>query len=131
MHSTLLAPMSAHLLLTAFLYALLTVVRAPTVWRLGARADGSNPWASWEPRISANLSNQFEWPLFFHLACMMIGPHSSDPMALGLAWIFVLGRLLHSVVQICTRNVRLRGLVFVVNFLAVPGLWLQLWQGAG
>ena len=40
-----------------------------------------------------------------------------------LAWIFVGGRLLHSAVQILTTNIRLRGLVFMVNFLAVLGLW--------
>lgn len=56
----LLLAMTAHFLLTAILYALLTVARAPKVWGIGRRADGSNPWASIEPRLSANLSNQFE-----------------------------------------------------------------------
>jgi hypothetical protein len=32
--------------------------------------------------------------------------------------------VLHSAIQIGTRNVRLRGLVFTVNFLAVLGLWV-------
>jgi hypothetical protein len=41
-----------------------------------------------------------------------------------LAWIFVLGRILHSAVQIFITNVRLRGAVFTVNFLAVLGLWV-------
>ena len=40
-----------------------------------------------------------------------------------LAWVFVGGRVLHSAVQIGTANVRLRGLVFTVNFLAVLALW--------
>ena len=40
-----------------------------------------------------------------------------------LAWIFVGGRLLHSAAQILTTNIRLRGLVFMVNFVAVLGLW--------
>ena len=92
---------------------------------LGRRADGSNPWAGLEPRISANLSNQFEWPLFFHVGCvalLLLQPVPSLP-ALTLAWIFVAGRVLHSAVQILTTNIRLRGLVFTVNFLAVLGLW--------
>ena len=33
------------------------------------------------------------------------------------------GRLLHSAVQIPMTNIRLRGLVFMINFLAVLGLW--------
>lgn len=41
-------PMAAHVALTAVLYALLTVARAPTVWGLGRRADGSNPWSKFD-----------------------------------------------------------------------------------
>jgi hypothetical protein len=124
MSHVLIFPMAAHVALAAFLYALLTVARAPAVWGFGRRADGSNPWADMEPRISANLSNQFEWPLFFHVACLLLLQLQPGTVALVLAWIFIAGRVLHSAVQILTRNVRLRGVVFTVNFLAVLGLWL-------
>ena len=123
MPQALILPMTAHVVLTALLYVLLTVARAPAVWGLGRRADGSNPWGAIEPRISANLSNQFEWPLFFHVACLVLLPLQPGPAALVWAWVFVAGRVLHSGVQIMTRNVRLRGLVFMVNFVAVLGLW--------
>jgi hypothetical protein len=126
--------MAAHVALAAFLYGLLTVVRAPKVWGIGRRPDGSNPWAAVEPRISANLSNQFEWPLFFYTACLLlILNHSESAAASMLAWTFVFGRLAHSCVQILTTNIRLRGLVFTVNFLATLGLWaviLQSWAAA-
>lgn len=116
--------MAAHLALTSLLYVLLTVARAPRIWGIGRRPDGSNPWAVLEPRISANLSNQFEWPLFFHVACLLlILDHVQNPLALALAWTFVVGRLAHSAVQILTTNIRLRGLVFTLNFLATLGLW--------
>ncbi len=131
MPHSLIAPMTAHVALAAFLYVLLTVARAPAIWGIGRAPDGSNPWASVEPRISANLSNQFEWPLFFHVACVLLivqGGHSA--WALLLAWSFVVGRVLHSLVQIGTRNVRLRGLVFTVNFVAVLGLWAVMVLGA-
>jgi len=121
MPQAFLLPMAAHVALAALLYAALTVPRAPKVWGIGRRADGSNPFAAIEPRISANLSNQFEWPLFFHLACLLQPVPSTAAMV--LAWTFIGGRLLHSVVQIFTVNVRLRGLVFMLNFLAVLGLW--------
>jgi hypothetical protein len=116
--------MAAHVALAALLYAALTVARAPKVWGVGRRGDGSNPFAVIEPRISANLSNQFEWPLFFHLACLLLPDPSTA--ALALAWMFVGGRVLHSAVQVFTANVRLRGLVFMLNFLAVLGLWALL-----
>jgi hypothetical protein len=126
--------MAAHVALASFLYILLTVARAPKVWGIGQRPDGSSPWAAVEPRISANLSNQFEWPLFFYAACLLlIQSRSESAIAVLLAWTFVVGRLAHSYVQILTTNIRLRGLVFTVNFLATLGLWavvLQSWAAA-
>lgn len=127
MSHPLILAMTAHVLLSALLYVLLTVARAPKVWGIGKRADGSNPWVAFEPRISANLSNQFEWPLFFHVACLLfIVSGTNNPNVTALAWAFVAGRLVHSLIQICTNNIRLRGLVFTINFLAVIGLWFML-----
>src|SRR3546814_1805489 len=125
----LVLPMAAHVALVRSLYSLLTVARAPKVWGIGQRADGSNPWAAIEPRISANLSNQFEWPVFFYAACLLLMQgHLVSTAAVALAWIFVVGRLAHSCVQIFTTNIRLRGLVFTVNFLATLGLWVVVLQ---
>jgi hypothetical protein len=127
MSTPLIYPMAAHVGLTALLYASLTVARAPSVWGLGRRPDGSNPWADVEPRISANLSNQFEWPLFFYAACLLLDQHAGGHLLpLALAWLFVAGRLMHTCVQVFTGNIRLRGLVFTINFGAVLGLWLWL-----
>jgi hypothetical protein len=122
----LIVPMTAHVGLAALLYVVLTIVRAPTIWGIGRGPDGGNPWAHIEPRVSANLSNQFEWPLFFYIACVLHMLSDTAATPLLLAWTFVVGRVLHSLVQILTRNIRLRGLVFTINFVAVLGLWLHL-----
>jgi hypothetical protein len=45
---------------------------------------------------------------------------------LHLAWLFVIGRVVHSGVQILSANIRLRGLVFTINFLAVLLMWTWL-----
>jgi len=127
MDNPLIYPMAAHVALSALLYVMLTIARAPAVWGVGRRPDGSNPFAELEPRISANLSNQFEWPLFFYAACLLlIAQHAFDARQLVLAWIFVAGRAVHSGVQVFTRNIRLRGLVFTINFVAVLGMWVCL-----
>lgn len=123
--------MAAHVALNALLYVLLTAARAPVVWGFGRRQDGGNPWADVEPRISANLSNQFEWPLFFHVACLFFLAFQASQAPVVLAWIFVAGRVAHSAVQILTRDIRLRGLVFAVNFLAVLGMWLLVVAASG
>lgn len=123
----LLFPIVAHIALTAFLYVLLTVARAPAIWGLGRKADGSNPWATVEPRISANLSNQFQLPLFFYVACLfLLSRPVVDSVQVWLAWVFIAGRLLHSYVHVMIPNVRLRGLVFTINFIAVLGMWFLL-----
>lgn len=121
----LLYPIAAHIAWVAFLYVLLTIVRAPAVW--GVIKSKKERWASMELRISANLSNQFEWPLFFHVTCVLfIALGNTEPVQLWLAWIFIAGRLIHSFVQIVTNNIRLRGLVFTINFLAVLAMWFFL-----
>ncbi|TCZ78096.1 MAPEG family protein [Lysobacter sp. N42] len=125
MSQSLILPMAAHVALAALLYVLLTVARAPAIWGIGRAKDGSNPFAAVEPRISANLSNQFEWPVLFYAACIILALQGEpEHAAVALAWVFVGGRILHSAVQIGTRNIRLRGIVFTLNFLAVLGLWV-------
>ena len=124
----LITPMFMHILLCALLYVFLTLARAPSVWGIGKNKDGSNPFADIQPKVSANLSNQFEWPLFFHVVCALLialgEPISNSQVS--LAWVFVIGRVLHSLVQIFTDNIRLRGLVFTINFVAVLAMWLLL-----
>lgn len=125
MLDSLIMPMAAHLLWTAMLYVLLSLFRMPSVWRVGRRADGTNPFADLEGRASANLSNQFEWPLFFYLLCVLLlsQPAPVHALYVGLAWVFVVGRVGHSLVQIATVSIRLRGIVFSVNFIAVLIMW--------
>ena len=125
MPSQLLFPMFAHVAWTAFLYAVLTGMRAPKIWSIGARKDGTNPWQDIEPKVGANLSNQFEWPLFFYVICILLisSDFSYYPFYLWLAWFFVVGRIGHSLVQIFTSNIRLRGVVFTINFVAVLSMW--------
>ena len=130
MQNGLLAAMAFQVAWTAMLYVALTVARAPKIWGVGKRSDGSNPFTDVEPRISANLSNQFEWPMFFFAACILLMLFDRvSGAALALAWVFVVGRVLHSGVQILTKNIRLRGIIFTINFLAVLGMWvLVVWK---
>lgn len=123
--------MLAHVGWVCMLYAALTVVRAPDAWGIGRRPDGTNPFAHLEPRISANLSNQFEWPVLFYVVCILwlIGQSAGERNFVLLAWIFVAGRIIHSGVQILTTNIRLRGVVFTINFLAVIFMWGLLLTG--
>ena len=117
--------MLMHVLLCVLLYAALTVARAPTVWGTGKRSDGSNPFDAIQPKISANLSNQFEWPVFFYVVCLLLLMRDAvNILQTSLAWLFVVGRFFHSGVQIWASSIRWRGLVFTLNFLAVLAMWM-------
>ncbi len=62
--------------------------------------------------------------MLFYVACLLSELLALTSAALPvLAWLFVTGRVLHSGVQILTSNVRLRGIVFTLNFLAVLAMW--------
>lgn len=128
MSDLLILPMLVHILWVAMLYVLLTLMRAPKIWGIGARPDGSNPFATLEPRVSANLSNQFEWPVLFYAICTLLiaRPELYESIYLWFAWLFVFGRVIHSIVQIFTANIRLRGLIFTINFVAVMCMWVVL-----
>lgn len=125
--NTLLLPMFSHVTLCALLYALLTIARAPSIWGIGRRPDGTSPFTVIQPKISANLSNQFEWPIFFYVICLLLFiTGMQDTAGYGtLAWAFVIGRIVHSAVHIFTSNVRLRGVVFTINFIAVIAMWIM------
>lgn len=129
--TTLLTPVFFHIVWCALLYALLTIARAPVVWGVGQRKDGSNPFGNIQSKISANLSNQFEWPLFFYIAIVLLIAMDEpiDSVQIYLAWVFVIGRVLHSIVQIFTDNIRLRGMVFTINFIAVLAMWTLIFIG--
>lgn len=128
MTDQLILPMLVHVSIVALLYALLTVVRAPKVWNIGANSDGSNPFAKLEPKISANLTNQFEWPVLFYAVSIILisRPELYQPIYLWFAWLFIFGRIIHSVIQIFTSNIRLRGAIFTINFIAVICMWFIL-----
>jgi len=119
----LFAPLFIYILWVGLLYLFLTIVRAPVIW--GDKSAEQNSFSEIEPRVSANLSNQFEWPVLFFAVCVILlaRPEFYQVYQLWLAWVFVVGRMLHSIVQVFTTNLRLRGSVFNINFLAVLGMW--------
>lgn len=122
--SPFLYPMAAHGAWIVLLYASLTLVRAPDAWGIGRTSDGANPYSAIEPKLTANLRNQFEWPIFFYLVCiLLIIEQSNHPLQTGFAWLFVAGRILHTCIHVFLTGVRWRGLVFSVNFVAVLAMW--------
>jgi hypothetical protein len=121
--SSILWPMLAQIGLTFFLYVWLTFARTRAVQR------GETEYACFvlgrdEPlhvaRITRNLANQFELPaIFYALVVLLIVLGRVTWVDVAAAWVFVAGRVAHTLVQTLTDNVPLRGQVFTINFLAV------------
>lgn len=124
--SAILWPLLAHIGLVVVLYAWLTVARTLAV-RSGEIEYGCFVLGREEPlhiaRITRNLANQFELPaIFYALVVLLIVLGRVTWFDVAAAWVFVAGRVIHTLVQTLTDNVPLRGQVFVINFLGVMAL---------
>ena len=120
---------AAHLALVVFLYSWLTLERFLNA--KGGRAaysdldlpGGDRGRAA---RIAANLNNQFQAPVFFHVLVLTLWATGEvQGLDILLAWVFFVGRVLHTLVQTLSGNVLLRGAVFSINFLALAGMWIS------
>jgi hypothetical protein len=123
--SSILWPMLAQIGLTFLLYAWLTVARLRAVQRgeaaFSAFAHGEEPHHI--ARITRNLANQFELPVIFYAAVVFLAATKNvTTIDLIAAWVFVAGRVIHTLVQTLTDNVPLRGQVFLINFAGVAVL---------
>ena len=122
---SILWPMLAHIGWVFLLYVWLTIVRAQAV------RSGEVEYASFarrdEPhhieRITRNLANQFELPVIFHaVVVLLVATGRVTAVDTIAAWVFVVGRVIHTLVQTLTDNVPLRGQVFLINFAGVAVL---------
>jgi hypothetical protein len=121
--SLILWPLLAQVALTMFLYAWLTVERMSAV-RHGEVEYSCFVFGVDEPRqvarVRRNLANQFELPVIFYaMVVLLIVLDEVTLLDVIAAWVFVGGRVIHTLVQTLTDNVPLRGNVFLINFLAV------------
>ena len=139
MIASILWPMLAHIGWVSMLYVWLTVARQRAV-RSGQIESSCFVLGRDEPlevaRITRNLANQFELPLIFYaLVVLLVALGQVTLFDVIAAWLFVAGRVAHTLVQTLTDNVPLRGQVFTINFLAVVALAahvaLLAFEGAG
>jgi hypothetical protein len=122
MVTSILWPMLAYIGWVFLLYVWLTIVRALAV------RSGEVDYASFahrdEPhhieRITRNLANQFELPVIFYaVVVLLVATGRVTAVDTIAAWVFVAGRVIHTLVQTLTDNVPLRGQVFLINFAGV------------
>lgn len=116
-------PFLGHFALVALLYVWLTVLRQNAVAKGEVRIGdfvnaGSDPSRS--KRVARNLSNQFELPVFaLFSATFIYFSNAVTAIDVAAAWLFLSGRIIHTMVQTLTGNIPLRGMVFLINFMGV------------
>ena len=74
-----------------------------------------------------NLVNQYELPVLFYVVCLSLYvTNGAHWLAVIIAWVFAISRILHAVVHLGSNELRLRMLAFAIGFIAVLLLWLIL-----
>ncbi|HHZ08608.1 MAG TPA: hypothetical protein GX405_07490 [Rhizobiales bacterium] len=125
-------PMLAHVLLVYIVYVVLSMRRRASVRSGEARAAqfklrGAEPESSLT--VSANLMNQFELPVLFHVLCLaLFATGGVGAVALALAWIFIALRYAHAYVHLTSNRLRLRSPLFQLGaaVLGLAWIWFAL-----
>ena len=81
-------------------------------------------WPDEVRKFSNNYDNQFQLPvLFYAILPLLLMLVKVDWMQVTLAWVFVLSRIVHSVVHTGSNEVMKRGQVFLVGYAALGLMW--------
>ena len=129
-----------HLLLPAFVQFVLTVyvltrmgqgrVRAVRSGQVKRSEIDTNKSAYPEAvqNFANNYQSQFELPVLFYVVlAFALSTGHIDFVLIGLAWAFVLSRLVHSLVHTGTNRIATRFKVFVAGLVFLVGMWV--WFG--
>ncbi|PFG52605.1 hypothetical protein ATG98_1647 [Marinobacter sp. LV10R520-4] len=78
-------------------------------------------------KLGRNFSNLFEIPvLFYALGIIYLALGINNNLMLGLAWSFVVLRIIHSIIHITYNNPMHRFLAFLLSSGTVLAMWIQL-----
>ena len=78
-------------------------------------------------KLGRNFSNLFEVPvLFYTLGIIVLALEINNQLMLGLAWAFVILRVIHSIIHITYNNPIHRFLAFLLSSSIVLIMWVQL-----
>lgn len=75
--------------------------------------------------VARNLINQFELPLLFYLVCVLLYlTAGAGPLAVIVAWLFVISRLAHAYVHVTSNRLMVRQRLFTLGFVLNFVLWV-------
>ena len=124
-------PMIVHAVLVFGLYGLLRLRRGEAVKAGDARVSDFRDRVVPEPEASrkvlANLANQFELPMLFHVGCIALFVTGGiSIVVVAVAWVFTASRYVHAAIHVGANRLRYRFPAFMVGYVAAAFLWLWL-----
>ena len=89
------------------------------------RKPGTEPDRS--SAVVKNLANQFELPVLFYAVCLSLYvTNGANWLAVIIAWVFAVSRIIHAAVHLGGNDLRLRAPAFAAGLVAVLLLWIML-----
>jgi len=74
-----------------------------------------------------NFTNLFETPVLFYAAILLaLTLMLQDPVIVGLAWMYVILRIVHSFIHTTYNTVMHRFYVYLLSCIALLGMWTRL-----
>lgn len=127
--TAILEPMFALAAWTIVVLLLMVGLRVASKLRPAEFALGESERVPLRARLAhRNYQNLLELPLLFYVVCVVLFA-AKAPASLALwAWLFVILRMLHSLVHIGYNNVIHRLLVFAASNFVLLMLWYQAWR---
>lgn len=78
-------------------------------------------------QFGRNFDNLFEVPLLFYAVCISaLALHLSSQLLFVLAWIFVILRIVHTVIHLTYNHPLHRFYPFFLSFICVVGMWIDI-----
>jgi len=113
---------------------LMVIVGFWLIWaRVGSVARGKvdmkdvakHGWQGWMKQAGDSYSNQYELPvLFFALCLILFLTNSVTSLAVTLAWVFAVSRIVHALIHLTFNHIMTRFSVFFIGVLSLTGLFI-------
>jgi hypothetical protein len=133
MRSPLLAPIIALVLWSFVMCAWLYATRIPAIRRMGIVYDPQRPAEEFHAQLPAaarwkadNYNNLMEQPTLFYAVALTLALLGADAgLNLGLAWLYVALRVVHSLIQAMVNIVMFRFAVFMAATLVLLAMSIR------
>lgn len=118
-------PMAVQMLLMILIGLWLVWARVGSVLRGKVDMDdvAINGWQGWIKQAGDNFDNQHQLPLLFFAVCIVLYlTKNVTDLAVTLAWVFAVSRIVHAGVHLTFNHILTRFLIFFVGVLSLAAL---------